>query len=116
MHRAIAFGLRHVRLDGFGCRQSYHRDQGKWGRCCLLSGQRRLTDDGPLRIEVPRDREVSLEPVLILLETEGAKIWGERQWASVTPQQGVLETGSSPFAASSRTRFIDQVRNCKADV
>ena len=42
------------------------------------SGKTVLTEDGPLRIEVPRDREGSFEPVLI------AKCVFQRSWTPVS--------------------------------
>ncbi|MCK9989259.1 MAG: putative transposase [Rugosibacter sp.] len=44
-----------------------------------VSGKTVLTDDGPLRIEVPRDRAGSFEPVLIPKH--------ERRFASLTSQR-----------------------------
>jgi transposase-like protein len=51
--------------DHLGYRQGEDKPEGQTNQRNGTSGKTVITDDGPLRIEVPRDREGSFEPQII---------------------------------------------------
>src|SRR5512139_1647189 len=51
--------------DHLGYRQGDEKPEGQTNQRNGTSGKTVITDDGPVRIEVPRDREGSFEPQII---------------------------------------------------
>lgn len=69
--------------DHLGYRHGESKPEGQANQRNGTTGKTVITDDGPVRIEVPRDRDGSFEPQII----------GER-------------LGKSPTIAAQRTRMI----------